>query len=202
MPLKEPMDRDRLRWLVQRRKLAQRLIHDIYTLLNDDDLRRKIEADRAASSIFGYFVGIVFCLWRAVFLVDAKRDSWPAILNAARGFLSRVVERNAIGFDAELDERIWTVGFYVNSARLRLYRVEQKYPALSGAPAFADLSQHRDMGVDNSNVQLHWDIMYSAQCEALSLFCRERNLFSEGMFLQPQHAYPWVPNLGTWSSAT
>ncbi len=57
-------DPSRLTWLVKRRSEIQHLIHDLYQVLTDESLRKRLEAEPADCSIFGLFIGAAFSLWR------------------------------------------------------------------------------------------------------------------------------------------
>jgi hypothetical protein len=53
-------NQSRLTWLVEHRAQIQRLIHDLYLVLDDEDLRKRLETKPADCSIFGLFVGAAF----------------------------------------------------------------------------------------------------------------------------------------------
>ena len=175
-----------LTWLVEHRAQIQRLIHDLYLVLDDEDLRKRLETKPADCSIFGLFVGAAFSLWRAVFLIDVTRERWPDILEGAKGFLGSLVHDNAITYDREKTWNNWTIGLHLNNARYRLHRMlDDKMPGIEKTDAFQKLKAQRTSGIDNENVQLHWETIYGALHEASFQFLKTRNLFSDQMFNKP-----------------
>ena len=179
-------NQSRLTWLVEHRAQIQRLIHDLYLVLDDEDLRKRLETKPADCSIFGLFVGAAFSLWRAVFLIDATRERWPDILKGARGFLGSLVHDNAITYDREKEWNNWTIGLHLNNARYRLHRMlDDKMPGIEKTAAFQKLKAQRTSGIDNENVQRHWETIYGALHEASFQFLKTRNLFSDRMFNKP-----------------
>ncbi len=142
------------------------------------------------------FVGVAFSLWRSVFLIEAVRDKWPDITTGAEKFLKFLVEDNAMTYDREKICRDWTVGFFLNNARYRLYRVREKMKGIEDTGAFKRLEEQRKTGIDNNTVQQHWDTVYCAQYEALYQFLKGRAMFHENMFLQPSGAQPALPAKG------
>jgi hypothetical protein len=175
----------RLTWLVEHRAQIQRLIHDLYLVLNDKDLRNRLETNPSDCSIFGLFVGAAFSLWRAVFLIDATREQWPTILDGAKEFLESLVHDNTITYDREQRWKNWTIGFYLNNARYRLYRMFEKMPGIEMTAAFRELDGQRQTGIDDDNVQHHWETIYGALHEASFQFLETRNLFNDQMFNRP-----------------
>ncbi|MGH8615409.1 MAG: hypothetical protein ACREYF_26155 [Gammaproteobacteria bacterium] len=177
-------NQSRFTWLVERRAQIQRLIHDLYLVLDDKDLRNRLEASPSDCSIFGLFVGAAFSLWRAVFLIDATRDKWPTILDGAEAFLKSLAHDNAITYDRKKTCNNWTIGFFLNNARYRLHRmVDGKMPEIENTEAFKKLKAQRKTGIDNRTVQQHWETIYDALHEASFQFLKMRNLLNEQMFI-------------------
>jgi hypothetical protein len=87
-------EKTRLRWLVERREKAQRLIHELYLVLTNKDLRIKLEASPNDCSTSGLYVGVAFSLWRSVFLIEATRTTWPTILAGVEKFLGYLIGSN------------------------------------------------------------------------------------------------------------
>ena len=58
-----------------------------------------------------------------MFLAEYERH-WGPILDDATEFFDRVIRDNAISYANEKNS--WSVGYYLNSARYRLYRVDEK----------------------------------------------------------------------------
>ncbi|MGH8583457.1 MAG: hypothetical protein ACREWG_11870, partial [Gammaproteobacteria bacterium] len=181
-----PMDNpSRLTWLVKHRAEIQHLIHDLYQVLNDESLRKRLETKPADCSIFGLFIGAAFSLWRAAFLIDASRDEWPAILQAAEKFLQSLAHDNAITYNLEQNCKEWAVGFYLNNARYRLYRIRDKVQEIETTNAFQKLKVQQDIGIDNRSVQEHWETIYGALHKAVCHFLETRELLNDQMFINP-----------------
>ncbi len=63
--------------------------------------------------------GAAFCLWRSAFMFSAQPD-WEESAHPARAVIKRLLDHNAIGYTEESTNRDWFVGFYLNSAELRI----------------------------------------------------------------------------------
>ena len=110
-----------LEWLVAARNEIQILmwqLHTRWTKLDPSD-HRELAA------------GAAFSLWRACFLLAKKENLVRAetgnppvkpgrVGRAAKDFISKIVETNAIAFGDEMAQAAWTAGYYVNNA---VYRV-------------------------------------------------------------------------------
>lgn len=66
------------------------------------------------------YVGAAFSLWRAVFLCHDGNELNERLEPNAKKFLRRVIIRNTIGFNDDMDARAWTGGYYINNALFRL----------------------------------------------------------------------------------
>ena len=70
-------------------------------------------------NVFNHLVGAAFSLWRAVFLADAGRNP-DEIHQSQTQFLAKVVSDNSITYSDDKLNRHWTVGYYLENAKLRL----------------------------------------------------------------------------------
>ena len=118
-------DVEHLRWAVDQRAEIQRTLLALY------------EYVRKTTSAAGYadpkaylldnLIGAAFSLWRAAFLVETFRTD-ENILRSQETFLAKVISDNSIQFGDDKINRAWTVGYYLDNAKLRIER----------ASAFAD----------------------------------------------------------------
>jgi hypothetical protein len=159
------MNKNDHKWLISRRKKIQTLLSELYWLKKNYPLLYKKPLER---SQFGLFVGAAFSLWRAAFLVDAKRD-WKVILEKAEDVLRLVVEDNAINYQQDKEKRNWVVGFYLNNARYRLRRVYDKFQK-SLFDCSAIKIKVLDESIDNANVMHAWDNAYGVLIKLLRIF--------------------------------
>lgn len=120
MTKKEKAEIEHLEWLVARRSEIQSLALRLLILRKD----RRFATKRAAqgSGTLDLMIGVVYSLWRAVFLAHAKREG-KNIPDGAMNFLQTLIEDNAIGYAQEQKHRNWTVGFYVNNAKYRFREI-------------------------------------------------------------------------------
>jgi len=69
--------------------------------------------------VFDHLVGAAFSLWRAIFLTDAGRTP-DEIHQSQTQFMAKVVADNSITYSDDKLNRHWTVGYYLENAKLRL----------------------------------------------------------------------------------
>ena len=160
-------------WLVESREKSQHFNLQLYEYLWDKD--SVLEGHVIARSIAAHLVGTAFSLWRAAFLCDGERD-WKKILRHAKDFLGQIVENNAINYKQDHDTRNWSVGYYLNNARYRLFRIQQKIVQLIGEeeaqklkhlPRFS-LSNTSQTNPDGRQIKEKWNEAFWAVEEALS----------------------------------
>jgi hypothetical protein len=77
--------------------------------------------------LLDHLIGAAFSLWRAVFLAETFRTD-ESIHESQEAFLAKVISDNSISFGDDKINRAWTVGYYLDDAKLRIER----------ASAFAD----------------------------------------------------------------
>src|SRR4051794_36843072 len=98
------------RWLVENRSKIQTCMLDL------DDFGAALQSQKSEHwAVYTTLVGIVFSLWRAVFLI--QRD-WTLKTHRkhARELLGILIETNIIGFPQDQRTAQWTAGFYLENA--------------------------------------------------------------------------------------
>jgi hypothetical protein len=150
-----------LRWLVLHRSNIQNLLLELHLFLQEQ--RRALDADADLRSIFGLLVGSAFSLWRAVFLADSSRD-WKNILDDADRFLDTLIRDNTILFRD--DKNAWSIGYYLNNGRYRLYRILEKMPDEQLRNL---IDQIKSTGVDEVSARNAWQLSYEAARLAFDL---------------------------------
>jgi hypothetical protein len=114
----QTIDQKHLAWAIDKRAEIQ------HTLLALHDC---IAHHPASKSSFEYqhtldhLIGAAFSLWRAVFLADVYRD-YVTVQESQKKFLAKVLADNAITFADDKANNHWTVGYYLENAKLRLER--------------------------------------------------------------------------------
>lgn len=111
-----------LQWLVTNRSKNQDLCLKIYEIIEKN--RSKINSNDDLQNDTQGLVGIVFSLWRAVFLADIEED-FDLFASDYEDFLLKLVQHNAISYSTDRDARHWTYIYYINNARYRLNRLKQ-----------------------------------------------------------------------------
>jgi len=103
-------------YLVRRRNQVQQLLLHLHSVRPSERVARTKHNDWQLS------LGVAFSLWRAVFLMvpQTGRREIATAQTAAVKFLERVIDTNAIGFGDEYRRGLWTSGYYLNNATLRL----------------------------------------------------------------------------------
>src|SRR6266446_3448211 len=151
----EPLDSQAyLRWLVPSRSNIQNLLLEMQVFLQEH--REAIDADPDARSVFALLIGTAFSLWRAVFLADSARD-WKSILDDADRFLDTLIRDNTILYRD--DKNAWSVGYYLNNGRYRLYRISEKMPDEQLRKL---IDQIKSSGVDEVSARGAWQLSYDA----------------------------------------
>src|SRR6516164_133481 len=112
-------DVEHLRWAVDQRAEIQRTLLALY------------EYVRKTTSAAGYadpkaylldnLIGAAFSLWRAAFLAETFRTD-ESVFRSQELFLAKVISDNSIQFSDDKVNRAWTVGYYLDSAKLRIER--------------------------------------------------------------------------------
>jgi len=103
---------EKMKWLVDNRSEVQKTAHDLYSLIP----KEKGPVKKRISLIHQDLVGVLFCLWRGVFLAHHKDTNSGDPLFDAAAFLKKVIEDNAITFGDDKTFKGWTANFYVDCA--------------------------------------------------------------------------------------
>ena len=106
-------------WLVKNRSEIQ---DRMLKLFEFGELLKERDAIKNFWPLYGLLVGVVFSLWRAVFLVKTVRKPKDERDHGIE-FLSTLIETNAIGFSQDANNSQWTAGYYINSATMRLHAI-------------------------------------------------------------------------------
>jgi hypothetical protein len=77
-------------------------------------------ADSLKDALLDHLIATAFSLWRAVFLTESERDL-TSIQKSQKTFLASVITANAITFSDDYKNRAWTVSYYLETAKLRLW---------------------------------------------------------------------------------
>jgi hypothetical protein len=149
-----------LAWAIEQRAEIQRTLLALYeygTTFGPEG------SDRFKLTLFSDLVGAAFSLWRAVFLADQSRD-FGEVHEKATDFLRRVVTTNAITFGDDKANSAWSVGYYLDNAKLRLDNArkytEENRPAASLAdvePLLGTVGYH-----DVPMTQHEWEAAHTA----------------------------------------
>ena len=111
----ERPDFGHLAWAVNQRAEIQRTLLALYEFV----CRHRPPQNGAQKYVPGYLIGAAFSLWRAVFLADTFRDD-VSVHGSQEQFLKKVITDNTIGFNDDRQNRHWTVGYYLENAKIRL----------------------------------------------------------------------------------
>lgn len=120
---------EELAWLVEHRHKIHAFLLDLWKVLPD----KSVKGSRPVN-VLQLLVGAGFSLWRAAFLANERR-SWEYNAQHAKDFLLKVIKDNAITYTQEQQTSEWAVGYYLNSAYLRL---KMGYDALEFKTALSE----------------------------------------------------------------
>jgi hypothetical protein len=101
-----------MKWLVENRCAIQTTALDLHLLLEEAESIKDLQNSLTKQDL----VGVLFCLWRGVFLAHGKKSEPGDPPTAAIEFLAKVIEDNSIGFSDDKNWREWTANFYVDCA--------------------------------------------------------------------------------------
>lgn len=157
IPNKSRSDVKHLAWAIEHRAEIQRTLLALY------ELSFGLDSDPFKLTLFNDLVGAAFSLWRAVFLADKSRN-YGEVHESATEFLERVVTTNAITFGDDRASSAWSVGYYLDNAKLRLdsackySRANQSHPSLEQVePLLGTVGYH-----DVSMTQYEWEAAHTA----------------------------------------
>jgi hypothetical protein len=101
-----------MRWLVDNRCAIQNTALELHLLLEKAEHFKDMQSSLTKQDL----VGVLFCLWRGVFLAHGKKGEFQAAPKAAKQFLKKVIEDNSIAFGDDKNWKEWTANFYIDCA--------------------------------------------------------------------------------------
>jgi hypothetical protein len=112
-------DIEHLRWAVEQRAEIQRTLLALYEYVR----KTTPVASYADPKVYllDNLIGAAFSLWRAAFLAETFRTD-ESVFRSQELFLAKVISDNSIQFSDDKVNRAWTVGYYLDSAKLRIER--------------------------------------------------------------------------------
>ncbi len=110
---------EHLEWLVKHRSMIQQTLFNMYKFMREHPSKL---SDATKTQAFALLAGAAFSLWRAVFLTETSRD-WSIVEGNLISFLDSVVSDNAITYQDDKRNRAWSVGYYIDDAKLRIEKV-------------------------------------------------------------------------------
>ncbi|MGO4508020.1 hypothetical protein AB4Z51_13460 [Bradyrhizobium sp. 2TAF36] len=157
---KSKLDVQHIAWAIEQRAEIQRTLLALY------DYGTAFGPGSSSPfklALFNDLVGAAFSLWRAVFLADQIRD-FGSVHEKATDFLQRVVSTNAITFSDDKANSAWSVGYYLDNAKLRLENARkytqdnQPHPSLPEIePLLGTVGWH-----DVPMTQYEWEAAHTA----------------------------------------
>jgi hypothetical protein len=112
-------DVEHLRWAVDQRAEIQRTLLALYEYVRSNPSSSSYAEPKVY--LLDQLIGSAFSLWRAVFLAETFRTD-ETIQQSQEAFLAKVISDNAITFGDDKINRAWTVGYYLDDAKLRIER--------------------------------------------------------------------------------
>jgi hypothetical protein len=110
---------EHLRWAVDQRAEIQRTLLALYEYVRNTPSTGSYANPR--EYLLDNLIGAAFSLWRAVFLAETYRTD-ESIRKSQETFLAKVISDNSITFGDDKINRAWTVGYYLDDAKLRIER--------------------------------------------------------------------------------
>jgi hypothetical protein len=139
--VKKP-DPDHLRWAVDQRGEVQRTLLAVY-----NHVRNHHPADRdfVHKHMIDHFAGAAFSLWRAVFLAETFRDD-VNVHNSLEAYLAKLIADNSVTFGDDKLARDWTVGYYLENAKLRVWRASALWDHYEKDQTWAKVEKYLHLG--------------------------------------------------------
>jgi hypothetical protein len=104
-------------------------------------------------------VAIAFSLWRAAFFAEKPRD-WPDVFVGLTTALEKLVADNTFLYGDEKTSGAWTVTYYLQNARLRIfYLTERHAPELKTEAEYNRLFEAIDGGFNRTTKEIWDDLM-------------------------------------------
>jgi hypothetical protein len=112
-----------LDWLIPERHRVLMSASRLLALVHEK--KEAFSKDQNAEDVAGLLIGAAFSLWRAVFLAPNVPTTGQAIIDQGAEFLEKFLRDNSIGYGDERTNREWSFGYYLNSARFRLFHAKK-----------------------------------------------------------------------------
>jgi hypothetical protein len=112
----DKIDQIHLSWAIRSRAEIQHTLLALYQCIHHHP------ADKSSfeyQHTLDHLIGAAFSLWRAAFLADVHRDD-VTVQESQKRFLAKVLADNAITFADDKANSHWSVGYYLENAKLRL----------------------------------------------------------------------------------
>ena len=165
------MTQPRFKILIEQRARNQELMLRLLTYLqkHKKTLSRPENLERSTLTLF---VGACFSLWRAAFLLDAKRTS-KLIVKDAESFMEKLLTDNVITYPQDRQTLNWMGGYYLNNAQYRIARILEKLEIVkrSTEPDIEAFQNSRSKSFDSVKDSLEtWDVYFRALNKAFEIF--------------------------------
>jgi hypothetical protein len=160
MPEDDALAIPEFRWIIDARSQVQDLLLRLYRIGSD----WPVEDDKDIGRSYTYLVGAAFSLWRAAFLTDADRSLSKIVRGdfGALTLLRTLIKDNAVNYPQDRKTRGWMVGYYLNSARLRLAHTRKFLPEADQSPQLAKFLALHQEGIAELPPPTAWDTIYEA----------------------------------------
>jgi hypothetical protein len=169
----EELDEEHLGWAIDQRAAAQRTLLALHTFVKSNPAHVQ---DPKTLLLIDLLIGAAFSLWRAVFLADTFRDV-VRVQQSQEAFLLKVLTNNAITFPDDRANRDWTVGYYLENAKLRLARA---ITILDGSPDSRELMRHlRLRGLGAELTRYEWESAHYALRALLKIIAPETQISAD-----------------------
>jgi hypothetical protein len=152
----QTLDPDHFRWLINARHQVQTLLADLYAFSTEHPELEERKLDRL---LYGHLVAIAFSLCRAAFFAEKPRD-WPDVFKGLNKALAKLIMDNTFLYPDEKASGSWTVTYYLQNARLRIFYVTEKHAKqLKQDDEYRRLFEAIDEGFDRTTKELWNDLM-------------------------------------------
>jgi hypothetical protein len=156
-------DIEHLRWAVDQRAEIQRTLLALYEYVRSISPTSGYAEPKVY--ILDHLIGAAFSLWRAVFLAETFRTD-ESIHQSQEAFLAKVISDNSITFGDDKINRAWTVGYYLDDAKLRIERAsayaDHHLKADSRRHVMQYLRLRGTMGVPLTEWEWEWESVHFA----------------------------------------
>jgi hypothetical protein len=121
-----------LGWLIGERTRVQTGACELLGLIQKNTAA--LSDDKNAEDVAGLMIGAAFSLWRAIFLAPKNPTTRIGMIGKGSTFLEKFLRDNSISYGDEKTNREWSFGYYLNSARFRLFHAKKIQCEYRGYP--------------------------------------------------------------------